>query len=177
MATNIGTGPQDIPLNQFLGEMAFMDNILEQGTYTSWISDGVNTHLGGIYGRYVKIGNWVVANINIRNPGANTINSGGGAGLPWRIGLPYHLENMGGEYIGGHVGYNRYIPTVTNGTWLSLYINANATYNYCNIVWSGPSLAETTPVLGGMSNSTLFTGQLIYQTNGEKSISTGPGNT
>jgi hypothetical protein len=25
MATNIGTGPQDIPLNQFLGEMAFRD--------------------------------------------------------------------------------------------------------------------------------------------------------
>lgn len=25
MPTNIGTGPQDIPLNQFLGEMAFMD--------------------------------------------------------------------------------------------------------------------------------------------------------
>ena len=25
MATNIGTGPQDIPLNQFLGEQAFMD--------------------------------------------------------------------------------------------------------------------------------------------------------
>ena len=25
MATNIGTGPQDSPLNQFLGEMAFMD--------------------------------------------------------------------------------------------------------------------------------------------------------
>ena len=25
MAINIGTGPQDIPLNQFLGEMAFMD--------------------------------------------------------------------------------------------------------------------------------------------------------
>jgi len=25
MATNIGTGPQDIPLNQFLGEMAFQD--------------------------------------------------------------------------------------------------------------------------------------------------------
>ena len=25
MATNIGTRPQDIPLNQFLGEMAFMD--------------------------------------------------------------------------------------------------------------------------------------------------------
>lgn len=25
MAINIGTGPQDIPLNQFLGEMAYMD--------------------------------------------------------------------------------------------------------------------------------------------------------
>ena len=28
MPTNIGTGPQDIPLNQFLGEMAFMDKPL-----------------------------------------------------------------------------------------------------------------------------------------------------
>tara|TARA_Y100000004_G_scaffold93993_1_gene105261 strand:+ start:1007 stop:1507 length:501 start_codon:yes stop_codon:yes gene_type:complete len=27
MATNIGTGPQDIPLNQFLGQMAFMDDV------------------------------------------------------------------------------------------------------------------------------------------------------
>ena len=25
MATNIGTGPKDIPLNQFLGQMAFKD--------------------------------------------------------------------------------------------------------------------------------------------------------
>ena len=25
MSTKIGTRPQDIPLNQFLGEMAFMD--------------------------------------------------------------------------------------------------------------------------------------------------------
>ena len=30
MATNIGTEPQDIPLNQFLGEMAFMDGPLRQ---------------------------------------------------------------------------------------------------------------------------------------------------
>ncbi len=35
MATNIGTGPQDIPLNQFLGEMAFMDNIFEDGDLTN----------------------------------------------------------------------------------------------------------------------------------------------
>ena len=33
MATNIGTGPQDIPLNQFLGEMAFMDNFMSEGHY------------------------------------------------------------------------------------------------------------------------------------------------
>ena len=25
MATNIGTNPQDIPLNQYLGELAFLD--------------------------------------------------------------------------------------------------------------------------------------------------------
>jgi len=52
MATNIGTGPQDIPLNQFLGEQAFLDkpskvpafvvqlnNDSNQGGQTNTISD------------------------------------------------------------------------------------------------------------------------------------------
>jgi len=40
MATNIGTGPQDIPLNQFLGEMAFMDNFFSQGEYEPTLTTG-----------------------------------------------------------------------------------------------------------------------------------------
>lgn len=178
MATNIGTGPQDIPLNQFLGEMAFMDNIFEQGEYSAWMSDGVNTVTNGIYGRYVKVGSWVTANITVVNPGSNSINSGGGAGLSWRFGLPYHILNTSaGEYYTGQIGYNRYIPTITNGTWLSFFINSSATFNYCQLVWSGPSLVETSSVSGAMNGSTLISGQLIYQTNGKKSTSTGPGNT
>ena len=33
MATNIGTGPQDIPLNQFLGQMAFMDDVPKKPSF------------------------------------------------------------------------------------------------------------------------------------------------
>ena len=60
MATNIGTGPQDIPLNQFLGEMAFMDNIIENGEWIPTMNKSGDTGsvTGSViaYGRYVKIG-------------------------------------------------------------------------------------------------------------------------
>lgn len=176
MATNIGTGPQDIPLNQFLGEMAFMDNILDDGgPYKTWISDGVNTHYDGVFGQYGRIGNWVIANITVRNPGSNSINTGGGAGIDWRFGLPYHVENNGGEYYTGAIGYKRFVPNVTNGDWLSFQINANAEYDYTKLFWSGNSLAETTPVSGALSSSTLMSGQFIYRTNGKRSSGNGPG--
>ena len=178
MATNIGTGPQDIPLNQFLGEMAFMDNIFEDGGgYKTWISDGVNTEYNGIFGRYGKIGNWVIVNITVRNPGSNSINSGGGAGLSWRFGLPYRVEDNGGEYFTGQVGYKRFVPNVTNGQWLSFFISASSgtNYDYCNLVWSGRDLAETTRVSGALSSSTLMSGQFIYRTNGERTSGEGPG--
>jgi hypothetical protein len=178
MATNIGTGPQDIPLNQFLGEMAFMDNIFEDGgTYKTWISDGINTHYSNVFGQYGKIGNWVIANITIRNPGSNSINTGGGVGLPWRFGLPYRIEDNGGEYYTGVIGYKRFVPNITNGDWLNFFINANAAYDYCNIVWSGNSLTETTTFGGALSGSTLLGGQLIYRTNGIRTSGNGPGST
>ena len=43
MATNIGTGPQDIPLNQFLGEMAFMDSKPKVGCRISLNNVGNNS--------------------------------------------------------------------------------------------------------------------------------------
>ena len=59
MATNIGTGPQDIPLNQFLGEMAFMDNFISQGSFTATCSNGVTLQSSGDTLQYVKVGNMV----------------------------------------------------------------------------------------------------------------------
>jgi len=43
MATNIGTEPQDIPLNQFLGEMAFMDSKPRVGCRIGLNNSGNNT--------------------------------------------------------------------------------------------------------------------------------------
>jgi hypothetical protein len=42
MATNIGTGPQDIPLNQFLGEMAFMDRPPQRVAFDAWSTTAFN---------------------------------------------------------------------------------------------------------------------------------------
>jgi len=57
MATNIGTGPQDIPLNQFLGEMAFMDQPPRKKCYVavgapgqSLVNSGAGTTTNNIYG-------------------------------------------------------------------------------------------------------------------------------
>ena len=41
MATNIGTEPQDIPLNQFLGQMAFMDDVPKKPSFQA-IKDNNN---------------------------------------------------------------------------------------------------------------------------------------
>ena len=60
MATNIGTGPQDIPLNQFLGEMAFMDNPFDFGTWDPVIANlGNHTKVASSGGFYQRIGKMV----------------------------------------------------------------------------------------------------------------------
>jgi len=48
MTTNIGTRPQDIPLNQFLGEMAFMDakpKVAFQASVSSNIAHAAGTNI------------------------------------------------------------------------------------------------------------------------------------
>ena len=73
MATNIGTGPQDIPLNQFLGEMAFMDNQIEFGTWDPQITSlGNHTRNDAACGGfYQKIGKMVFPNLNNLSTGIN----------------------------------------------------------------------------------------------------------
>ena len=46
MATNIGTGPQDIPLNQFLGEMAFIDKPPTKPAFQATLSSNVSHPAG-----------------------------------------------------------------------------------------------------------------------------------
>ena len=68
MATNIGTGPQDIPLNQFLGEMAFMDSIYSQGNYSPTIDGWTGTYIIQD-GTWTKIGRRVTVQGQIRTSG------------------------------------------------------------------------------------------------------------
>ena len=82
MATNIGTGPQDIPLNQFLGEMAFMDNIYEQGT---WLPQQANVSIttDQTFNPWTRIGNIVFATCRITWPGNSNTSNADITGLPF----------------------------------------------------------------------------------------------
>ena len=77
MPTNIGTGPQDIPLNQFLGEMAYMDNFYSQGSFIATCSNGVTLQSSGDTLQYVKVGNMVTVmgqiQVNSSNGGSALI--------------------------------------------------------------------------------------------------------
>ena len=93
MTTNIGTGPQDIPLNQFLGEMAFMDNILESGAWTPAFAGttvaGTMTQPNATYqttpkGTYQRIGNMVFARARFFGAALS-----GGSGFLVLDNLPY----------------------------------------------------------------------------------------
>lgn len=48
MATNIGTGPQDIPLNQFLGGMAFMDDVPVKPSFQAVKNQTDHTFTSGV---------------------------------------------------------------------------------------------------------------------------------
>ena len=124
MATNIGTGPQDIPLNQFLGEMAFMDNQIEFGSWDPAIANlGNHTKNSVSGGFYQRIGKMVYLTFHYQCSSRST--SGGAynvkfTNLPWRhdtaIGnfratggvMVAGLENVlpgnpGREHFGGYV--------------------------------------------------------------------------
>ena len=82
MATNIGTGPQDIPLNQFLGEMAFMDSIYSQGTWLPTQSN-VSITVNQDECIWTKIGNLVFASCRITWPSTSNTSNGDIGGLPF----------------------------------------------------------------------------------------------
>ena len=110
MATNIGTGPQDIPLNQFLGEMAFIDNIVEEGTLdwrlqrSNAIGSGSNHPDTSV--TYTKIGNRVFVSgyIYTENTGGSTgtvVELRDNSNTSIRATLPYVPNQAGGFPVTG----------------------------------------------------------------------------
>jgi len=131
MATNIGTGPQDIPLNQFLGEMAFQDNQIEFGSWDPVIANlGNHTkNTAGSGGFYQRIGKMVYLTYNYQWSSRTTTNGAYNVkftNIPWRhdtsIGnvrstssvLVAGVENIlpanpGREHFGGYVNNSELI--------------------------------------------------------------------
>ena len=106
MATNIGTGPQDIPLNQFLGEMAFMDNQIEFGTWEPQITNlGDHTRNDAACGGfYQKIGKMVYVLYNYGWTNRSTTNGGYGVrinNLPWKCDTTIPVRARGSTWVGG----------------------------------------------------------------------------
>lgn len=115
MATNIGRGPEDIPLNQYLGEMAFMDNIYEQGT---WLPQQANVSVTVNQNEcpWTRIGNLVFASCRITWPSnSNTSNADIG-------GLPFGPDGFINSSCGGPITE----ATLTYGGELTASVEASS---------------------------------------------------
>ena len=103
MATNIGTGPQDIPLNQFLGEMAFMDNIYEQGTWLPLQANATIT-TDQTQNPWTRIGNLVFATARITWSSNSNGSNADITGLPFDP-AGYINSSCGGPITEGNISY------------------------------------------------------------------------
>lgn len=124
MTTKIGTGPQDIPLNQFLGEMAYMDNPFEFGSWDPVIANlGNHTKtVASSGGFYQRIGKMVYLTFNYQWTSRSTTNGAYNVkftNLPWRhdtaignvratggvmvTGVENIIGNAGREHFGGYL--------------------------------------------------------------------------
>ena len=106
MATNIGTGPQDIPLNQFLGEMAYMDNLYEFGSWDPTINLlGNHTKSPASGGFYQRVGKMVYVTFNYQWTNRSTTNGGYGVritNLPFRHDTSIgNIRATGGVHVAG----------------------------------------------------------------------------
>ena len=127
MPTNIGTGPQDIPLNQFLGEMAFMDNQLEFGAWDPVIVNlGNHTKSNNSNGWFQRIGSMVLLTFNYQWSGRTTSNGGYGVKLvniPYRSHVDYGPRRNGSVWVSGMEGVLPNLSTHPNRNNAGGYID------------------------------------------------------
>ena len=126
MATNIGTGPQDIPLNQFLGEMAFMNNQLEFGTWDPEINNlGDHTKSAASGGFYQRIGSMVLLTYTYQWS-SRTANGGYGVritNIPYRAHADYGPRANGSAWVSGMEGVLPNLSTHPNRNNAGGYID------------------------------------------------------
>ncbi len=115
MTINIGTGPNDIPLNCMLGEMAYGENLLEHGYWEPQITNlGNHTRSSNSGGWWQRVGRMVTVTYTYQWSGRTT--SGGGYGvkinnLPWKVDMQFPVRQNGSVWVSGMEGV---LPNLSN---------------------------------------------------------------
>jgi hypothetical protein len=124
----------------------------EEGTWTVTLSGSISgSTTNGFSGFYTKIGNLVYARIQALNPDAATI------GGSWRFSLPFTARSN--EYMGAYVSYQRSIPTVSSGTWLSGAVFSGTAL--VGLIYNKNTTAESEGVSGNVPGATLLMGMTV----------------
>ena len=124
----------------------------ETGTWTPSVG-GTATYTSTNYGRYVKVGDMVMAQFNLA---INAI----GTGLPHTVvGLPYTSENIG-WIQSGCVSFMQNLAVATN--FIAFYLNNNSTsINFTGNISTTSNISLNQPHLIG--NNTIISGSITYR--------------
>ena len=126
MAINIGTGPNDIPLNCMLGEMAYGENLLEHGYWEPQMTNlGSHTRSTNSSGWWQRIGRMVMVSYNYQWS-SRTNNGSYGVkinNLPWKVDMNFSVRQNGTLWVSGMEGV---LPN------LSTHPNRNNMGGYCD---------------------------------------------
>jgi hypothetical protein len=125
----------------------------EEGTWTPTANTGLS--YGFQQGRYIKVGNLVLASFDID---LDSVSASGNI----LSGLPFTTGNFGGNFGVVHIGY--YSSITTGVVWLSGYTRTNLTSLY----FTGNSSSQTTiqhNTFNVFNDTTRILGNLIYHSN------------
>jgi hypothetical protein len=114
MAINIGSGPNDIPLNSMLGEMAYGENLLEHGYWEPQIAQlGSHTRSSSSGGWWQRCGRMVMVTFSYQ--WSSRTNDGGYGvkinNLPWKVDMNYGPRINGSVWVSGCEGV---LPNLTD---------------------------------------------------------------
>ena len=126
MAINIGSGPNDIPLNSMLGEMAYGENLLEHGYWEPQMTNlGSHTRSSSSGGFWQRCGRMVMVTYNYQwssrtNNGAYGVKINN---LPWKVDMNYQVRVNGSVWVSGCEGVLPNLSTHPNRNSLGGYLD------------------------------------------------------